>query len=112
MPGNGPVCAICRERHPEGADCPRLVRDGAGGTMVLHDGSSAAPAQGTPLPVNPFPPAGPATPAPVTPTPGGTLMQYSNAVSGIPAPAVGDPLVGQMVGSFRVIRRLGHGGMG
>ncbi len=112
MVGSGPAgnsgnatCPLCGGAHATGAACPRLAQ-----TVVLEPIS-------TPTIIDPPPErelvkdADPFAPPSHTLLFSGEGLPPPPAPGPAPAPAV-DPLVGSQVGSFKVVKLLGRGGMG
>src|SRR4051794_30562178 len=83
-------CPICGQNHAADAPCPTIIRQAASGTQVM----SSAVATGPQMP----PPA----------------MQSAAAtpIGHMPHQPESDPLLGTTIGSFRIVRMVGKGGMG
>jgi eukaryotic-like serine/threonine-protein kinase len=102
-------CGICNTDHATNDPCP-VVRPGGVGTEthVVAPGRSAL-AAAVSIGVSP-PPAKQATPAPDAAP---TVQLYATPAA--PPPPIDpehDPMIGTTIGSFKVVRKLGVGGMG
>src|SRR4051794_4773964 len=85
-------CPICGQLHAADAPCPTIIRPPASGTALMQSAVATGPQMPPPMM---SPPAIPAS-AMATPSPGEEA----------------DPLIGTTIGSFRIIRMVGKGGMG
>ena len=99
------TCPLCGGAHGQGAACPRLAQ-----TVVMEPVS-------TPTIIDPpperelVPDADPFAPPSHTLLFSGEGLPPPPAPGPAPAPAA-DPMVGSQVGSFKVVKLLGRGGMG
>ncbi|MBL8955515.1 MAG: hypothetical protein JNK82_32370, partial [Myxococcaceae bacterium] len=89
-------CAICGQLHAADAPCPTVIRPAASGTMAMESAVATGPQ--VPPPPPELPRSALASPPPIQ----------------LPVPQVPelDPLIGSTIGSFRIIRMVGKGGMG
>ncbi|MBK7860283.1 MAG: protein kinase [Archangiaceae bacterium] len=93
-------CHICGQFHAAEAPCPTVIRQPSSGTAVM--GSNAA---GIPM-------IAPVAASPVPSLPQSVLASPAPGTPGMPELAEPDPLIGTTIGSFRIIRMVGKGGMG
>ncbi len=102
------ACPICGQEHAADAPCSTIVRP-ASGTRVAE------------LPLEAAPPVAAAPAANGTPGPHASAAEAAPfAVTGVPGPPppmgppndAADPMLGQTVGSFKIVKVIGRGGMG
>jgi len=103
--GDSTPCPLCGGVHDPGGTCPRLAPTRV---LTIRDSGILDPAGGRDLAAGPD----------ASPAGSHTLLFGGDALPPLPpppaqpaVPAV-DPLVGMQVGSFRLVRLLGRGGMG